>query len=442
MAIYTDLSQLGRVQLPGGTTKYELVDVDGRLMLAPEYSTTASYSVGDHIRYDGSPYGCNLYRAKVDIPAPAGAFDATKWDNVTVDSEIRRLEGIMAGGVHYRGKTTTVLYDGATTNPITINGASYTAESGDLVLLDLTSASVVVTYATNTAYAIHTYIKDGALYYITTDAITAIENTSIDAISSKIDQLKNEPEFLFDGTSWAVLGSISEGLGDLAYKDSASGPYTRPTGSGSVTIKNYTETTKYLVRTTITGTNGTDSATLVSGGSSKNQWKQDSTNPTVVYGTADVGTAVTYGTANPGTAVTGVAQVDSQKSFDTDGAKVVGVEGDCLVFDYATKGNIYGVKDATGVSITPAVASNTTLTPAKAADSTRTINNLVSDGTLTGSYTLTDKTLAKVASSATYVATGAVGDSADGNAVLTALTPGTESATVTVGTESATVTVK
>lgn len=440
MAIYSNLSQLARVSLPGSVNPYALVDIDGRLMLAPEYSTTAGYVTGDHVRYGGNPYGCDLYRAKVDIPAPAGPWDATKWDNVTVDSEIKRLEGIISGGVHYKGKTTTALYDGATTNPITINGGSYTAENGDLVLLDLASASS--SYATATAYAIHTYIKEGSLYYITTAAITASENTSFQAIKSKVDQLTSEPEFLFDGTSWAVLGSISDGLGDLAFKDSATGTYVKPTGSGSVTIKNYTKTQKYLARTNITGTNGTVNASEVTGGTSKSQWKQDATNPTVVYGTADVGTAVTYGTANPGTAITGVAKVGSQKTFNTDGVKVSGVDGDCLIFVNATTANVIGIADTTGVSITPAVASNTTLTPAKAADTTRTINNLVADGSLTGSYTITARTPAAVAASATTVATGAITDSADGALIVSDITQGTESAEVEVRTTTETITVR
>lgn len=161
---------------------------------------------------------------------------------------------------------------------------------------------------------------------------------------------------------------------------------------------------------------------------------------------------MTYGTANPGTAVTHVAQVDpttSQKTFttawsasNTTGAITTSVTGDCLTFAAANTDNVNGVTDTTGVSITPAIASNTTLTPAKAADSTRTINNLVADGTLTGSYTITARTPAAVASSATTVATGDVTTSADGAVVLTALQEGTESASVTVNTTSDTVTVR
>ena len=202
MAIYTNKSQLGRIKLPSGT-EYALVDVDGRLMLAPNFSTEASYSIGDHVLYDGpqgAVAGCNLYRFKVDHSA--GEWNSQQVDLVTVDSEIKRLEGLIAGGIHYRGKTVTPLYDGATTNPISIGGTSYTAESGDMVILDLTSQSAPVSaYAINTAYLANTYIKNDGIVYIVKEAITALENTNFRAIEEKLGALKNEPEFLFDGST-------------------------------------------------------------------------------------------------------------------------------------------------------------------------------------------------------------------------------------------------
>lgn len=91
-------------------------------------------------------------------------------------SDIADIQRAISGGIHFRGETTTALTDGATTNPITINGESYTAVSGDLVLYD-------------------------------------------------------ESEFLFDGTKWIEMGTLSL-LGALAYKDSASGSFT-PAGSVS-----------------------------------------------------------------------------------------------------------------------------------------------------------------------------------------------------------------
>lgn len=90
--------------------------------------------------------------------------------------DIEELQHALSGGIKFIGETTTVLTDGATTNPITINGESVTVVSGDLVA-----------YGAN--------------------------------------------EFLFDGTKWIEMGSIGS-LGALAYKNSASGSFT-PTGNVS-----------------------------------------------------------------------------------------------------------------------------------------------------------------------------------------------------------------
>ena len=95
--------------------------------------------------------------------------------------------GGSGGGTIYR--TTTALTDGATTNPITVDGEPVTVKSGDF------------------------------------------------AIYSKA-------EFVFDGTQWDELGDTS-GLGDLAYKDSASGTASvsvKGTTDGSVTISPTKET--------------------------------------------------------------------------------------------------------------------------------------------------------------------------------------------------------
>ena len=42
-------------------------------------------------------------------------------------NNIDDLYDIVAGGVHYRGKTTSNIFDGANVNPIIINGETYTA---------------------------------------------------------------------------------------------------------------------------------------------------------------------------------------------------------------------------------------------------------------------------------------------------------------------------
>ena len=106
----------------------------------------------------------------------------TIWQLTTPNGTVYDIEDKIArqqasGGIVLRGATTTELTDGATTNPITIDGESYTAQNQD------------------------------AVFY-------------------------GNKEFVFDGTSWHEFGDMS-GLGDLAMKDNASGSFT-PAGSISV----------------------------------------------------------------------------------------------------------------------------------------------------------------------------------------------------------------
>ena len=100
-----------------------------------------------------------------------------------------------AGGIQLKGTTTTPLTDEATTNPIIIDGESYTAVNQD------------------------------AVFY-------------------------GKQEFVFDGTKWHEFGDMS-GLGDLAMKDSASGSFT-PTGTVSApTISTGTAGTTGTFATTV-----------------------------------------------------------------------------------------------------------------------------------------------------------------------------------------------
>lgn len=94
-----------------------------------------------------------------------------------------------------------------------------------------------------------------------------------------------------------------------------------------------------------------------------------------------------------------------------------------------------GSVSATTTSITPAVASSTTIYGAVDAPSTQKIIPAVSNGTITP-YTFTDVTVPKAASSATIVATGKVADSdTNGDTVATALhTGGTAAAQTFTGT--------
>lgn len=100
------------------------------------------------------------------------------WIGIKNDGLPWNIGGGGGGGGYtkFLGVTTTPLTDGASTNPILINGAYVTAESGD-----------ITTY--------------------------------------------QEKEFIFNGSVWQEFGDLS-GLGALAFKDSATATYT-PAGSVS-----------------------------------------------------------------------------------------------------------------------------------------------------------------------------------------------------------------
>lgn len=99
------------------------------------------------------------------------------------DQTARDLISNLDGYTDYLGVTTTALTDGATTNPISVDGSSITAKKGN-----------IVNYGSK--------------------------------------------EFIFNGTAWQEFGDMS-GLKALAYKDNASASYTP---AGAVTQPTFTGT--------------------------------------------------------------------------------------------------------------------------------------------------------------------------------------------------------
>jgi hypothetical protein len=173
-------------------------------------------------------------------------------------------------------------------------------------------------YAVDKAYHDGEFCTYSGVIYQFTEDVTAAQNTSWDAISGSTIVKAAQPEFIFDGTRWNELGSTDPSqFGDFAYADTGRVTVRIPTGSGTVTVHGpVTNTKKALTTTTITGTNGTQNVTKVTGGETKDIAKVGTA---VRYGTADVGVAVTYGTANrasTGTKV-GNADVDTAVTYGT-----------------------------------------------------------------------------------------------------------------------------
>ena len=333
---------ISQITLPSGST-YILKDAELRAAVGiQDYDTGVAYSKGDYLFYDGK-----LYIVNADITDSANTkFSDVNTTPTTVNDDINKkyneLKELIDGGVHYRGVTTTALTDGSTTNPITIKGESYTAQVGDLVIY----------------------------------------------------QAANKPdrEFIWNSSSWDEFGIGIGTLGALAFKNSATGEYTKPTGSGTVNIPatfKFTgtkdqqisvqsgtfnritalnETTKYVKATasgtalsevtqpTITlasnsetgagrvqvvtgvGTNGTDTVNKVTAGSSITVGKKAATSTTV--GNANVGAQVTVATGlkNSGNYAT---------TFATNGIKDVTVATETSSPEFSVPTNA-----ASGVTLT------------------------------------------------------------------------------------------
>ena len=106
-------------------------------------------------------------------------------------ADIVDIKSSITGAMHWTGITTTALTDGATTNPIVIDGENYTAKSGDVVAIDG-------------------------------------------------DTYEEEKEFVFNGTKWQKLGPAGS-FKALAFKDSASGDITCA-GSNSASAVSFSGT--------------------------------------------------------------------------------------------------------------------------------------------------------------------------------------------------------
>ena len=311
-------------------------------------------------------------------------------------NNIDDLYDIVAGGVHYRGKTTSNIFDGADVNPIIINGKSYKALAGDLVIKDV----------------------DG----------------------------RESLEFVFDGTVWSELGSTGV-LGTLAYKDNASTQY-KPKGSVTTTLS-HTNTAATLTKGDYTpaGKNAASSVTLSGGATSKLV-------TTTIKGVA--GTTTLHDTPTLNTTNVGSASNWNAGSLPSLGNPTTKKFGTSLTAGTAVAVDIDGIKchvPTTGDDLETLVfqsASKTTLhdTPTLHTEDAVTAQGTFSKGTLP-SLTITSTAVgnelvagtatvvATASANATTVATGAVANTGTGATVATALhTGGTAAAQTFTGTKA------
>lgn len=254
------------------------------------------------------------------ITLPSGSTYNIK--DTQARNDIATIQSAITGGMHYLGVTTTALTNGASTNPITIDGNSVTAVSGDIAIY-------------------------GSL------------------------------EFIFSDTDskWHEFGSTGS-LKALAFKDNASGSFTpsgsvsRPTFTGASMTSTGSFTPNGSVGLTTTNKTATvapassGTATYTPGGTVGTPTITVTPNTTTVNSITAVGSMPTYTVASETltitagstptkgantTVVTGIASAtSSQPSFTGTGVRLV--TGNIAV---PSSASFTGTEGAVSVSGTP-----------------------------------------------------------------------------------------
>ena len=322
-----------------------------------------------------------------------------------VDAGARELIAELLNYTEYLGVTTTVLTDGCSTNPITINGESVTAEEGN-----------IATY--------------------------------------------NSKEFIFNGTIWQEFGNLGA-LGEMAYVNKGTVTVT-PSGTNSSSAVTFTGGTTDKVLGEDTTFSGASSS-VTFGNHTKKTVLTSSVTATVPKTTSTTkymkatasGTAV--GVATDGTALTGLGTASTDtfvKSYPGATSKlatttVTGVQSSTTTASKATAGTAVAVAK-TGTAVSVASGSLGTETATRSADtpmwgatvdneilsftfkplSTTSVTPAESNGNITP-YTFTDVTVPIKAADATTVATGSVANNGGGATVMTGLGTATTASAVT-----------
>lgn len=320
-----------------------------------------------------------------------------------VDAGARELIAELLNYTTYLGVTTTVLTDGCSTNPITIDGESVTAQNGN-----------IATY--------------------------------------------NSKEFIFNGTIWQEFGDLSA-LGDMAYVNKGTVTIT-PHGSNASSAVTFTGgTTDKVLGEETTFTASSSSVSFGEHTTSDVLTKNvtatvPKTSSTTKYMKATAsGTAV--GVATSATALTGLGDASTDtfvKSYPGATSKlatttVTGVQSSTTTASKATAGTAVAVA-TTDTAVSVASGSLGTETATRSADtpmwgatvdneilsftfkplSTTSVTPAKSNGSITP-YTFADVDVPIKATDATTVATGSVANNGGGATVMTGLgSPSTASA--------------
>ena len=235
------MADISKIKIGG--TVYKLKDAQIRTALGiVDYATNTAYSKGDYLYYNG-----NLYIVNADITAgdntqfsdlSTSALDV----NADINAKYNELKGLIAGGVHYRGVTSTALYDGYTNPDIDINDDTYTAEAGDLVIYQDEGSSTGVRVDREFIWSGEVWNEFGAgigtfgqLAFV--DSAFGSVNT-IDSIDFENGAAEVSADYTPEGSVEVTLGTLTQTPTEASidYDD-----YT-PQGTVAVTLGTLTQT--------------------------------------------------------------------------------------------------------------------------------------------------------------------------------------------------------
>ena len=150
------------------------------------------------------------------------------------DAYARNRLSELTSALYWIGVTTTVLTDGATTNPITVNNLSVTAANGGVAQYFTTRYDIKIPTTSNPK-------TEGLYEYnISTEQYVATDDETVTEGKVYYVKIDSGIEYVWNGSAWQELGHGN--WGSLAFKNSASTTYT-PAGSISVTEGADTTTT-------------------------------------------------------------------------------------------------------------------------------------------------------------------------------------------------------
>lgn len=374
------MPDISKIRLPGSNTDYDIKDAVARQMISGGVSfiiawdgttapTVAQIPEGVVVTYNGTNY--------------TGTLDA---DNATA-------------GAFYLVKSATTpsaetldVYDEYV--PVGTTGSKSWEKIGD-TQLNLTDVVTGVSLSKQTDVV----LGEATTFTAGSSSVTFTGNSTDKVLGEATTFTGVDPTITVTPTTTEIKATATGGGAAWNSKDQKTvvTGYTPGASNKDTFVKSVTaETGKNLVTTTITGTNGTESVSKVTKTASKL-----------------VTTTVPNVTGNTSVTIPNVTSAGSASTWTFEMGD--GSDAETLI--------ISGANSTAPTLGTALTATNTTLGTAK----TVATGGVASDGSgsdIVTAVTVSDKTVAKAASSATTVATGATSTTGTGDAVVTGVTVG------------------